>query len=111
MNPGDQFGFVAQQIGAGRVPEVIAGELSDELVDQREPRLGALPHGDRDRAVERDDRRWLAARELVEQTGDLPPVRVEPATAEAFAAAEPEAAGNGFAQYQMSADTSTTPTR
>ena len=32
------------------------------------------------------------------ETGDLPPVRIQPATAEAFAAAEPEAAGNGSAR-------------
>jgi predicted regulator of Ras-like GTPase activity (Roadblock/LC7/MglB family) len=44
------------------------------------------------------------------ETGDLPPVRIEPPTAEAFAAAEPEAAGNGFAQHRMD-DTGITPTR
>jgi predicted regulator of Ras-like GTPase activity (Roadblock/LC7/MglB family) len=43
------------------------------------------------------------------ETADLPPVRVEPATAEAFAAAEPEAAGNGFVQHRTSENT--TPTR
>ena len=41
-----------------------------------------------------DNSRFGTTIEAVE-TADLPPVRVEPATAEAFAAAEPEAAGNG----------------
>jgi len=45
------------------------------------------------------------------ETGDLPPVRIEPPTAEAFAAAEPEAAGSGFVQYRAGDNTATTPTR
>jgi predicted regulator of Ras-like GTPase activity (Roadblock/LC7/MglB family) len=57
-----------------------------------------------------DNSRFGTTIEAVE-TGDLPPVRVEPPTAEAFAAAEPEAAGNGFVQHRMSADASATPAR
>jgi predicted regulator of Ras-like GTPase activity (Roadblock/LC7/MglB family) len=57
-----------------------------------------------------DNSRFGTTIEAVE-TGDLPPVRVEPPTAEAFAAAEPEAAGNGFVQHRTSADTSASPTR
>ena len=57
-----------------------------------------------------DNSRFGTTIEAVE-TADLPPVRVEPATAEAFAAAEPEAAGNGFVQHPTSEDTSATPTR
>jgi predicted regulator of Ras-like GTPase activity (Roadblock/LC7/MglB family) len=45
------------------------------------------------------------------ETGDLPPVRVEPATAEAFAAAEPECAGNGFIQRPASESATGTPAR
>jgi predicted regulator of Ras-like GTPase activity (Roadblock/LC7/MglB family) len=56
-----------------------------------------------------DNTRFGTTIEAVE-TGDLPPVRVEPATAEAFAAAEPEAAGNGFVQHRPSENTSA-PTR
>jgi predicted regulator of Ras-like GTPase activity (Roadblock/LC7/MglB family) len=57
-----------------------------------------------------DNSRFGTTIEAVE-TADLPPVRVEPPTAEAFAAAEPEAAGNGFVQHRASEDTSATPTR
>jgi predicted regulator of Ras-like GTPase activity (Roadblock/LC7/MglB family) len=57
-----------------------------------------------------DNSRFGTTIEAVE-TADLPPVRVEPPTAEAFAAAEPEAAGNGFVQHRPSEDTSATPTR
>jgi len=57
-----------------------------------------------------DNTRFGTTIEAVE-TGDLPPVRVEPPTAEAFAAAEPEAAGNGFVQHRPSADSSAAPTR
>jgi predicted regulator of Ras-like GTPase activity (Roadblock/LC7/MglB family) len=46
-----------------------------------------------------DNSRFGTTTELVEETTDLPPVRIQPATAEAFAAAEPEAAGNGFVRY------------
>lgn len=45
-----------------------------------------------------DNSRFGTTIEAVE-TADLPPVRVEPPTAEAFAAAEPEAATNGFIQH------------
>jgi predicted regulator of Ras-like GTPase activity (Roadblock/LC7/MglB family) len=44
-----------------------------------------------------DNSRFGTTTEPVE-TGDLPPVRVEPATAEALAAAEPEGSANGFVQ-------------
>jgi predicted regulator of Ras-like GTPase activity (Roadblock/LC7/MglB family) len=57
-----------------------------------------------------DNSRFGTTTEAVE-TADLPPVRVEPPTAEAFAAAEPEAAGNGFVQHRSSEDTSAAPTR
>ena len=57
-----------------------------------------------------DNSRFGTTIEAVE-TGDLPPVRIEPPTAEAFAAAEPEAATNGFVVHQSSAETSASPTR
>jgi predicted regulator of Ras-like GTPase activity (Roadblock/LC7/MglB family) len=57
-----------------------------------------------------DNSRFGTTIEAVE-TADLPPVRVEPPTAEAFAAAEPEAAGNGFVQRPTSENTSAMPTR
>jgi len=57
-----------------------------------------------------DNSRFGTTTEAVE-TGDLPPVRVEPPTAEAFAAAEPEAARNVFVQQRTSEDTPTAPTR
>jgi predicted regulator of Ras-like GTPase activity (Roadblock/LC7/MglB family) len=57
-----------------------------------------------------DNSRFGTTIEAVE-TSDLPPVRVEPATAEAFAAAEPEAAGNGCAQHPRRENTSAMPTR
>lgn len=57
-----------------------------------------------------DNSRFGTTIEAVE-TADLPPVRVEPPTAEAFAAAEPEAATNGFVQYPASEKTSAPPTR
>jgi predicted regulator of Ras-like GTPase activity (Roadblock/LC7/MglB family) len=56
-----------------------------------------------------DNSRFGTTIEPVE-TGDLPPVRLEMATAEAYAAAEPEAAGNGFL-HPKSENTSATPTR
>jgi len=56
-----------------------------------------------------DNTRFGTMIEAVE-TGDLPPVRIEPPTAEAFAAAEPEAAGNGFVQHRASENTAA-PTR
>jgi predicted regulator of Ras-like GTPase activity (Roadblock/LC7/MglB family) len=57
-----------------------------------------------------DNSRFGTTIEAVE-TADLPPVRVEPPTAEAFAAAEPEAAGNGHVQHPTSENTSVMPTR
>ena len=57
-----------------------------------------------------DNSRFGTTIEAVE-TADLPPVRIEPPTAEAFAAAEPEAATNGFVQHAASERTSTPPTR
>ena len=57
-----------------------------------------------------DNSRFGTTIEAVE-TADLPPVRVEPPTAEAFAAAEPEAATNGFVQHLPSEQASTQPTR
>lgn len=57
-----------------------------------------------------DNSRFGTTIEAVE-TADLPPVRIEPPTAEAFAAAEPEAATNGFVQYPASEKTSASPTR
>ena len=57
-----------------------------------------------------DNSRFGTTIEAVE-TADLPPVRVEPPTAEAFAAAEPEGAGNGFVQRPASESAAATPTR
>jgi predicted regulator of Ras-like GTPase activity (Roadblock/LC7/MglB family) len=57
-----------------------------------------------------DNSRFGTTIEAVE-TADLPPVRIEPPTAEAFAAAEPEAATNGFIQHRPSEKTSGSPTR
>src|SRR5947207_7173821 len=57
-----------------------------------------------------DNSRFGTTTEAVE-TADLPPVRVEPPTAEAFAAAEPEAAGSGCGQHPTSENTSIMPTR
>ncbi len=45
------------------------------------------------------------------ETGDLPPVRVELPTAEAFAAAEPEPAANEMVQPPTAGKTKTAPTR
>lgn len=57
-----------------------------------------------------DNSRFGTTIEAVE-TADLPPVRIEPPTAEAFAAAEPEAATNGFVRHSASENTSAHPTR
>jgi predicted regulator of Ras-like GTPase activity (Roadblock/LC7/MglB family) len=57
-----------------------------------------------------DNSRFGTTTEAVE-TADLPPVRIEPPTAEAFAAAEPEAAVNGHLQQRLNENTSATPTR
>lgn len=57
-----------------------------------------------------DNSRFGTTIEAVE-TADLPPVRVEPPTAEAFAAAEPEGAGTGFIQRPATESPPATPTR
>jgi len=57
-----------------------------------------------------DNSRFGTTIEAVE-TADLPPVRIEPPTAEAFAAAEPEAATNGFVQHSASESHPVPPTR
>jgi predicted regulator of Ras-like GTPase activity (Roadblock/LC7/MglB family) len=57
-----------------------------------------------------DNSRFGTTIEAVE-TNDLPPVRVEPPTAEAFAAAEPEGAGNGFIRCPASDSAAAMPTR
>ena len=57
-----------------------------------------------------DNSRFGTTIEAVE-TADLPPVRIEPPTAEAFAAAEPEAATNGFVRHPASEIASAPPTR
>src|SRR5436190_15936081 len=56
-----------------------------------------------------DNSRFGTTTEVFE-ISDLPPVRIQPATAEAFAAAEPETAGNGFGRYG-SENPSAMPTR
>jgi predicted regulator of Ras-like GTPase activity (Roadblock/LC7/MglB family) len=56
-----------------------------------------------------DNSRFGTTTEAVE-ISDLAPVRIQPATAEAFAAAEPETAGNGFARCG-SENTAAMPTR
>jgi hypothetical protein len=62
----------AQQVGARGVPQVVVGQL--ERIEQREPFRRTSPHRDRDCAIERDDRRRLAAVQLVEERGNLRPV-------------------------------------
>src|SRR5207302_424136 len=62
-----------QQIGADRVEQVVAGEV--EIVDQRQRGCGAVDLGDRDRAVQRNDRTGGQCGELVVELQDLPPVR------------------------------------
>ena len=61
------------------------------------------------KATLEDNSRFGTTTEVVE-ISDLGPVRIQPATAEAFAAAEPETAGAGFGRYG-SENTSATPTR
>src|SRR2546421_10791548 len=53
----------AQQVGAGGVPCVVAGEW--QPVDQSEGDFRAVQLRDRDRAVERDDRRRVEPGQLV----------------------------------------------
>jgi hypothetical protein len=55
----------AQQIGAGGVVGVIAGQLVLKAVDGRRCHLQAVKLGDRDGPVEGDDQRGVEADELV----------------------------------------------
>ena len=66
----------AQQVGAGRMVGVIAGQLVLKTVDGRECHLRAVKLGDRDGPVEGDDRRGIEADELVVEGDDLRPVGV-----------------------------------
>ena len=66
----------AQQVGAGRMVGVIAGQRVLETVDGRQCHLRAVELGDRDGPVEGDDRRGVEADELVVEGDDLPPVGV-----------------------------------
>ena len=66
----------AQQVGAGRMVGVIAGQLVLETVDGRQCHLRAVELGDRDGPVEGDDRRGVEADELVVEGDDLRPVGV-----------------------------------
>jgi acyl-CoA synthetase (AMP-forming)/AMP-acid ligase II len=66
----------AQQVGAGHVVSVIAGQLGRETVDGRQRHLRAVKLGDRDGPVEGDDRRGLEADELVVEGDHLRPVGV-----------------------------------
>ena len=58
-----------------------------------------------------DNSRFGTTTEPAVEIGDLPPVRIELATAEAYAAAEPDTTGNGFVQHPRSENASTPPTR
>src|SRR5664279_961817 len=58
-----------------------------------------------------DNSRFGTTTEQAVEIGDLPPVRIELATAEAYAAAEPDTTGNGFVQHSRSENASTPPTR
>ena len=66
----------AQQVGAGRMVGVVAGQLALEAVHGRQCHLGAVKLGDRDGPVEGDDRRLVKAGELVVEGNDLRPVGV-----------------------------------
>src|SRR5918995_991785 len=55
---------------------VIAGQLVLKTVDGRQGDVRAVKLGDRDRAVEGDDRRGIEADELVVEGDDLRPVGV-----------------------------------
>src|SRR5262249_57108240 len=66
----------AQQVGAGRMVSVISGQRVRETVDGRERHPRAVELGDRDRAVEGDDRRRVEADELVVEGDDLRPIGV-----------------------------------
>jgi hypothetical protein len=64
----------AQQVGAGRMVGVIAGQLVLETVDGRQRHFRAVKLGDRDGPVEGDDRRGVEVDELVVEGDDLRPV-------------------------------------
>src|SRR5712691_2789599 len=66
----------AQQVGAGRMVGVIAGQLVLKTVDGRQCHLRAVKLGHRDGPVEGDDRRGVDADELVVEGEDLRPVGV-----------------------------------
>src|SRR5215472_12035508 len=66
----------AQQVGAGRMVGVIAGQLALKTVDGRQCHLRAVKLGDRDGPVEGDDRRGVEADELIVEGDDLRPVGV-----------------------------------
>lgn len=66
----------AQQVGAGRMVGVIAGQLVLKTVGRRQCHLRAVKLGDRDGPIEGDDRRGVEADELVVEGNDLRPVRV-----------------------------------
>src|ERR1700733_835162 len=55
----------AQQVGAGRMVGVIAGQLFIKTVEDRQRHFRAVKLGDRDGPVEGDDRRGVEADELV----------------------------------------------
>ncbi len=58
-----------------------------------------------------DNSRFGTTTEQAVEVGDLPPVRIELATAEAYAAAEPDTSGNGFVPHSKSDPASIPPTR
>ena len=64
----------AEHVGAGGVPCVVARQ--GQPVDEREGDFRAVQLGDRDGAVERDDRRRVEPGQLVVERDDLGPVRV-----------------------------------
>src|SRR5687768_7888849 len=66
----------AQQVGAGRVIGVIAGQLVLETVDGCQCHLRTVELGDRDGSVEDDDRGGVEADELVVERDDLRPASV-----------------------------------
>src|SRR6266542_6148236 len=63
----------AQQVGAGRMVGVIAGQRVLKTVDGRQCHLRAVKLGHRDGPVEGDDRRGVEADELVVEGEDLRP--------------------------------------
>src|SRR3954462_7205868 len=73
---GGGAGEAAQEVGAGGVEVEVAVEGRGQIVDLVEAARRALGHGDRDRAVERDDRRVVERGEAVIPRGDAVPARV-----------------------------------